>query len=105
MNCCMEIYRYINFIKLVIKSNIGYVRAKKMGVPQTRHRVFFIAVRGDIDYDLHKLDMCFNYKPVTYGEIKDNNGADLKTGSQQQKALLLATPSDRSIGDVLKKHF
>lgn len=39
-----------------------------MGVPQRRHRVFFVATR--LDFDLNKIDMAFNYEPITYGEVK-----------------------------------
>ena len=48
--------------------------------------------------------MSFNYEPVTYGEIKDNKGTDLKVGSQQYNMLQLATPQDHCIADVLVKH-
>lgn len=50
------------------------LKGENMGVPQTRHRVFFIAIRSNIDFNLDYLDMSFNYKPVTYGEIKDGKG-------------------------------
>lgn len=50
------------------------LKGEYMGVPQTRHRVFFIAVRNDINFDLQSVDMAFNYEPVTYGEIKDGKG-------------------------------
>ena len=50
-----------------------------MGVPQTRHRVFFIGVRNDIDFDFEELNMTFNYEPVKYcdiemGEHKEKKG-------------------------------
>lgn len=41
-----------------------------MGVPQTRHRVIFVAVSKDIGFNLESVDMSFNYAPVLYGEIK-----------------------------------
>ena len=53
------------------------LKGQHMGVPQKRHRVFFIAVRNDINFDFDKLDMSFNYEPVTYGEIKDGIGKSL----------------------------
>ena len=46
------------------------LKGESMGVPQKRHRVFFVALRNDVDFDLDDLDMNFNYSPVTYGEIK-----------------------------------
>lgn len=57
--------------------DIGYkvkhwlLKGETMGVPQTRHRVFFIATR--LDFDLDKIDMYFNYEPITYGEFKTSN--------------------------------
>lgn len=50
------------------------LKGETMGVPQKRHRVFFISVRNDIKYNIDGLDMCFNYYPVTYGDIKDGRG-------------------------------
>jgi DNA (cytosine-5)-methyltransferase 1 len=63
--------------------DIGYkvkhwlLKGQHMGVPQRRHRVFFIALRKDVPFDLERLDMSFNYEPVTYGEIKDGIGKKL----------------------------
>ena len=53
------------------------LKGENMGVPQTRHRVFFIGVRKDIDFDYRNLDMEFDYEPVTYGEIKEGQGKTL----------------------------
>ena len=50
-------------------------KAENMGVPQMRHRVFFIATK-DKNFDYTNLDMNFNYEPVPYGCIKD--GIDRK---------------------------
>ncbi len=90
--------------------DIGYqvkhwlLKGQQMGVPQKRHRVFFIALRNDVAFDLERLDMSFNYEPITYGQIKDNKGVALKEGSQQYNMLQLATPNDHSIADVLIRH-
>lgn len=74
-----------------------------MGVPQTRHRVFFIAVRNDIDFDMDRIDMAFNYEPITYGEIKSGRGIHIDENTQQYKMLSLAKPGDKNISDVLKR--
>ena len=61
--------------------NIGYkfvfkvFKAELMGVPQCRHRVFFIATR--LDFDLNLIDFKYNYTPVTYGEIRRGKGREL----------------------------
>jgi DNA (cytosine-5)-methyltransferase 1 len=60
--------------------DIGYqvnhwlLKGENMGVPQKRHRVFFVGVRNDLGYDMEKLDMPFNYEHITYGEIKCGDG-------------------------------
>lgn len=71
--------------------DVGYrvkhwlLKGENMGVPQARHRVFFIAVRKDIDFDLERLDMSFNYEPILFGEIKSGVGAE---ASEKAKILL-----------------
>ena len=56
-----------------------------MGVPQTRHRVFFIATR--LDFDLNKVDLSFDYQPVIYGEIKTGVGKSIEKGSKTEELL------------------
>ena len=53
------------------------LKGEQMGVPQKRHRVFFIAIRKNILFDLQRLDMSFNYELVKYSEIKDGPGGEL----------------------------
>lgn len=80
------------------------LKGETMGVPQTRHRVFFIACRADLGIDPSWLDMSFNYEPVTYGEIKSNKGrefSDRAKSGKLYKLLLEASPEDKSICDVL----
>ena len=62
-------------------ADIGYTvrlyisKAETMGVPQSRHRVFFIATR--LEFNLSLVDLNFNYIPITYGEIKRGKGREL----------------------------
>lgn len=79
------------------------LKGEKMGVPQTRHRVFFVAVRNDIDFDLERCDMSFCYESVTYGEIKSGAGAKINQNTQSYKMLLQATHDDLRIGDVFAR--
>ena len=87
--------------------DIGYkvkhwlLKGQHMGVPQTRHRVFFVALRNDICLDLDGLDMSFNYEPILFGEIKEGVGKSPAEGSQYQQCLSIANCSDKCIGDVL----
>ena len=65
-----KIYKQLNDMGYKVKHWL--LKGENMGVPQTRHRVFFVATR--LDFDLDKIDMVFNYEPITYGQIKSGNG-------------------------------
>ena len=93
-----RIYKELNDIGYKVKHWL--CKAQYMGVPQTRHRVFFVAVRKDNNVDLERLDMSFNYEPVTYGEIKSGVGGPLKKDTQVYKMLCQATHKDLRISDV-----
>ena len=100
-----EAWSYVQRIYEQLHS-IGYqvkhwlLKGEKMGVPQTRHRVFFVALRDDIDFDLNDLDMTFNYLPVTYGDIKDGNARPLGKDTEFRKLTLAALPHEKCIADV-----
>jgi DNA (cytosine-5)-methyltransferase 1 len=61
--------------------------ASKMGVPQRRERVFFIALRKDLCNQfleqkdmftvIPKIQLCFNMQPILFGEFKDEEGKEL----------------------------
>lgn len=84
-------------------NSIGYsvrcylLKAEKMGVPQSRHRLFFIATQNKL-FDFNRLDLNFNYAPVYYAEIKDNKGK--APDIEYIRLLKQATYSDRCIADV-----
>ena len=69
-------YKYVEKIYSKFKE-IGYtvrhwlLKGEDMGVPQTRHRVFFVATR--LDFDLSNIDLTFNYEPIKYGDFKTNH--------------------------------
>lgn len=65
-----KIYEKFNKIGYQVKHYL--LKGENMGVPQTRHRVFFVATR--LNFDFECIDMIFNYKPITYGIIKDGIG-------------------------------
>ena len=87
--------------------DIGYqvnhwlLKGQHMGIPQTRHRVFFVALRNDIAVDLERLDMSFNYEPVTYGEIKSGVGQPVCKDTKYYRLLSVAKSCDKSMEDVL----
>ena len=97
-----------NYVQAIYKQfkEIGYslkhwlLKGEQMGIPQSRHRVFFIALRNDINFNLEKLDMSFNYFPITYGEIKEGEGIQINHNTQLYRMLTLATKDDLRIGDV-----
>lgn len=78
------------------------LKGETLGVPQKRHRVFFIAVRKDIDFDFYKLDMNFNYKPVLFGEVRSEKGKELK-GELTLKRLENLQAGDTCIGDITQR--
>lgn len=93
-----EAFEYVRKIYKQFKE-IGYkvshwlLKGEKMGVPQTRHRVFFVAIRDDIGINPLDLDMSFNYEPITYGEIKDGKGK--RTTPKMLAILNEATESEK----------
>jgi DNA (cytosine-5)-methyltransferase 1 len=93
-----EIYRQLKEAGYTVKHWL--CKGEQMGIPQSRHRVFFIALRNDNKFDLDRLDMSFNYEPVTYGVIKSGEGVPLKKGTQLYEALCQATHDDLRISDV-----
>ena len=70
-----EIYKQFKQIGYQVKHWL--LKGETMGVPQRRHRVFFIATRLAID--LNKLNMSFIYKPIPFGIIKSQEGTEIKS--------------------------
>ena len=104
-----EAWRYVQRIYKQL-NDIGYkvhhwlLKGEEMGVPQTRHRVFFVAVRNDLNIDPSELNMGFNYLPITYGEIKDGIGAELNTDTTIYRWLCKANKEDKRLEDTLIRH-
>lgn len=85
-----------NYLRKIYKEfeDAGYycqhflLDASKMGVPQKRERVFFICLRKDLAgsflcqkdlfTEIPKIDMEFNEKEVTFGEIEDKGNFENK---------------------------
>lgn len=76
------------------------LKGENMGVPQRRHRVFFIALRNDVNFDLTTLDMSFNYEPITYSEIKEGKCKPLGKESKFYNIAKQADEHDKSIADT-----
>jgi DNA (cytosine-5)-methyltransferase 1 len=75
------------------------LKGQHMGVPQTRHRVFFVAVRNDVPFDLESLDMSFNYELVLFREVKEGEGVRAAC----YELLCKAKPTDKCLADILKR--
>lgn len=84
--------------------SIGYqvkhwlLKGENMGVPQKRHRVFFIATR--LDFDLDKIDMSFNYEPILYGTIKTQ---EEKLADGKMAKAIRQIRSGETIADCMKR--
>ena len=76
------------------------LKGENMGVPQKRHRVFFVCVRSDLMIDPQYLDMNFNYERITYGQIKEGPMHPLKPGSVFYDVAIQAIPEDKTIADT-----
>lgn len=81
--------------------------ASKMGVPQRRERVFFIAIRSDLSIQFMeqvdmfqtspKLDLSFNEPKIPFKEIYDGKGKEIT--EHQRKAWNYRSIDDRTIAD------
>lgn len=80
-----KIYKQLNDIGYKVKHWL--LKGENMGVPQTRHRVFFIALRNDNDFDLQKLDMSFNFEPILFKDICCEQGTPLNKNSKVYELL------------------
>lgn len=89
---------YQSFEKVGYKCKHWLVKGEKMGVPQARHRVFFVATR--IDFDLSKIDMSFDYEEITYGEIKEGELKPLGKNTKFYNICEKAKDCDKSIADT-----
>ena len=93
-----NIYKHFN--------NIGYsvhhwlLKGEYMGVPQRRHRVFFVATR--LDVDLKKLDLSFNYAPITFEQVKSVDGCPQVTETLKE-LIKYAKFGDRNLENACYK--
>lgn len=97
---------YVNEIFKAFK-NAGYsvqlflLNSATMGVPQARERCFFIAHRDDLNFE--KLHLEFKENPITYGEIREENGIDVNPDTDTYRMLEKRTKYDFNIGDIRQR--
>lgn len=80
---------------------IFLLNAAKMGVPQSRERVFFIAQRKDLEPV--KIKFAFNEPVIVFGDIRSEIGIDPKPDTVIGRLAKYIQPSDRSLQDVSKR--
>lgn len=79
--------------------NHWLLKGELMGIPQARHRVFFVAIRKDMGHDPKDINMEFNYEPVTFGEIKTPHIRKMVNGKIKSLAMKIHA-GDTSLQDV-----
>ena len=85
------------------------LNASKMGVPQKRERVFFIAFRNDLaeqfmeQIDMFqrapKLELEFNEPLINFGEVRTEKGKDY-SHTERGKLMQYRIPSDKCMNDI-----
>lgn len=94
-----EIYKKFHEIGYQVKHWL--LKGEQMGVPQTRHRVFFVATR--LDFNLDSLNMYFNYEPITYGMIKEGELKQMGKDTKFYQIASQANDKDKNIADTRKR--
>jgi DNA (cytosine-5)-methyltransferase 1 len=94
-----RIYKCFNSIGYRVKHWL--CKGELMGVPQKRHRVFFVAVRENVCFDIENLDFCFNYKAITYGEIA--TGIHELKETEKAKIAKLSVKGEHSLCETMQR--
>ena len=94
-----DIYKKFNEIGYKVKHWL--LKGETMGVPQTRHRVFFVATK--LDFNLDAIDMFFNYEPITYGMIKEGKLKEMGKDTKFYQIASQANDKDKNIADTRKR--
>ncbi|WP_049946285.1 DNA cytosine methyltransferase, partial [Butyrivibrio sp. WCD2001] len=97
------------WVNLIVKAfnDAGYdvqiflLNASRMGVPQKRERVFFIAHRKDLNYK--KLVMNFDTKPIPFEKVREPYGKAFSGDNMASKLMKYRIPSDRCLQDINKR--
>lgn len=97
---------YVNEI-LKAFTSAGYevqmfeLHAERMGVPQKRHRIFFIARRQDLG--LQKIKLRFEQNPIPFGKVRSEAGVSYKKDGIVKELMKLRKSTDRKISDISKR--
>lgn len=94
---------YTQFDEVGYRVHHWLLKGENMGVPQTRHRVFFVAIRKDLNINPYYLNMTFNYEPIPYKVIKSKDGDEFSDAAKAGKLynmFMQAKPTDKTLADV-----
>ncbi len=80
---------------------IFLLNASRMGVPQKRERVFFIAHRKNLMYK--KLSMNFDSEPIPFEKVREPYGKAFSGDNMASKLMKYRIPSDRCLQDINKR--
>ena len=80
---------------------IFLLNASRMGVPQNRERVFFIARRKDLELPAVRLN--FNEKSITFGEVREEHGKKVGDDTIAKILLQYRKPTDRKLDHVSQR--
>ena len=94
-----EIYKHFHLAGYKVKHWL--LKGEQMGIPQKRHRVFFIATR--LDVDLNKLNMSFLYRAIPFSKIKSKNGSERGITDNLKKLIDNAKYGDRNLENACRK--
>lgn len=94
-----KIYKQFNDIGYQVKHWL--LKGETMGVPQTRHRVFFVATR--LPFNLDSINLYFNYSPITYGMIKEGELKQMDKDTKFYQIASQANDKDKNIADTRKR--
>lgn len=95
-----DIYKSFHSIGYRVKHYL--LNGEKMGVPQRRHRVFFIATRLQ-HIDLNKVDMAFNYAEIPFKSVKSVDVEKVIDSPTIYALVQNARYGDRSLEDASKR--
>lgn len=94
-----NIYKHFQQIGYRVKHWL--LKGEQMGIPQKRHRVFFIATR--LNVDLESINMSFLYRPILFEEIKTKEGSPIKISDNLMTLINCAKYGDRNLENACRK--
>ncbi|WP_020621028.1 DNA cytosine methyltransferase [Paenibacillus daejeonensis] len=89
------------FKEMGYRAQLFLLNSATMGVPQKRERIFFIAVREDLNVPPLQLD--FNEDLIFYGDVRSGEGKLLNLDKETFKRWSRKRPADLSMGDITER--